>query len=1033
MPNVDGNDWTSYIAGTPSFSKSVLLDGTLEQGSESGSFDEMFPSMDAVDEFKVDTGGTSGQAAANTAGGTFMFTLKSGTNQWHGSAFEYNHSTALNANTWMNNYDAGAYPANAAEYKTPIDHENDFGFSLGGPIKKNKTFFYWAWERYMQADYAMGVTTVPTPDFLNGNFSAMLGGPVLDSSGNPIINPCTNQPYLQGQILDPATSQTVGGQTCAMPFADNSIPSSRFSSVSQKLVAIYQQDYKPINTGDINNALSPAAGQPWFHMNQYSLKIDHNISGNDRLSGSYIGTSRPRYLLDTTSGIWQQGTINGGPLSQDRLQTVSTQQLRVSENHSFSPTTMNVASFTVLSYVNPSQPLTEGGGWAQKLGLGQTLNNYGGIPEITFGNAVNGVSEAYIGENNTTGYVSNIFAFDEAFTKIHGRHTLNFGGTVRDFQMNGHAASGNLTINFTNDQTGQPQNSAVAPYVGFGFASFLLGDANNATEGTPLDLYGRRKELSLYASDIFKVNRKLTLTLSLTWNQNYSWHEKYGNWANFNNSMISPTFGIPGTIQYASGGGDSFEGPLYWKGFAPSIGVAYQVAPKIVVRGSYSMFYTPLGSNYWEGVPYGYAPQARGTDIVNKTGTMAAAFNWDSGYPGVFVPGTKDPNYLAWGPVTISPQSLIPGRINQWNMGTEIELSHNTRLSLYYLGNRGTHLPDGELQNDGPTLGQEPGYLNMLKAGTEWNWVSDAASAQAAGVTLPYSSFSNFAYMAESSFPQVAALYSPIYYVGSPLGKSRFDSFTAEVTRRVAPGVSMDMSYGLEHQASDLDPYYGNFAETWVSSCDYYCIQDLNSSFAGNYITPYNTQIVKGFIQYDLPVGRGRHFLSSANRRLDALVGGWRLGLVLYYSTGVPMTVDSSNYYPGWPSVVYSNVASGASFSPMFNKSGFNPIFNTTPTAPNQYFSPSSFSNPAYGALGNSGPWVPGLYGFGYADEDLGIFKSFNIGERVHIQLRGEFFNTLNRHFFSNPVTNISSPLFGYVTSVNDTPRQGQLGLRVTF
>ena len=1023
MPNVDGNNWTSYIAGTPAFTKSVLLDGTLEQGSESGSFDEMFPSMDAVDEFKVETGGTSGQAAANTAGGTFMFTLKSGTNQWHGSAFEFDHNTALNANTWMGNFNGS---------KTPIDHENDYGFSLGGPIKKNKTFFYWAWERYMLTNYAMTVTTVPTAAFLNGDFSSLLGGPVLDKNNNPVINPCTGQAYMVGQILDPATSTTVGGQTCASPFSGNVIPSKRFSTVAQKLIAIYQQDYQPLNNGVINNAMTPAGNNPWFHMNQYSLKVDHNISANDRFAGSYIGTSRPRYLIDSTSSIWQQGTTNGGPLSQDRLQDVSTQQLRLSENHNFSGSGMNVFSFTALSYVNPTQPVTENGNWAQTLGLGSTLENYGGIPVINFGSAVNGVAEDTIGENNTNGYLSNIFEFDDAFTKLHGRHTLNFGGTLRAFQMNSHSRPGYFNITFANDQTGQPQNSNVAPYVGFGFASFLLGDVQSASEGTPLNLYGRRKGLSLYASDSFKVNPKLTLTMSLTFNQSYHWHEKYGNWANFSNTLVSPELGAPGAIQYASGPSDSFEGPLYWGAFAPSVGVAYQITHKVVARGSYSMFYTPIASNYWFGVPYGYAPQVRGTDEVLKTGTMAAAFNWDGGYPGVYVPGTKDPNYLAWGPVTMSPNSLTPGRINQWNVGAEIELARNTRLNLYYLGNRGTHLPDGELQNDGPTPTQEPGYLNMLKNGTEWNWVWDNASAKAAGVTLPYSSFSNYAFMADSSFPQVAGLWSPIYYVGSPLGKSRFDSFTAEVTRRVAPGLSMDMSYGFEHQASDLDPYYGNFAETWLT-CDYYCIQDLNSGYGGNYIKPYNTQIVKGFVQYDLPFGKGRRFLSSANKGVDVALGGWRLGLIVYYGTGVPLTVNSNNYYPGWPTVVYSNVASGANFSSKFNKSGFNPIFNTTPQAPNQYFTGSDFSNPSYGALGNSGPWVPGLLGFGYSDEDLGIYKTFNIGERVQVQLRGEFFNSLNRHFYSNPNTDIGSPLLGYVTSVTGSPRQGQVGLRITF
>ncbi|MGH9588323.1 MAG: carboxypeptidase regulatory-like domain-containing protein, partial [Acidobacteriaceae bacterium] len=760
MPNVDGNNWTSYIAGTPSFSKSVLLDGTLEQGSETGSFDEIFPSMDAIQEFKVTTGGTGGQAAAYTAGGTFMFTLKSGTNQWHGSAFEYLHNEALNANTWMNNYQIGANPGEASQYKRPLDRQNDYGASFGGPILKNKTFFYTAYEHYTLSDYAMGLTTVPTAPFLAGNFSSLLGGPILDSSGSPLVNPCTGAPYLKGQIFDPTTARTVGGQSCAMPFEGNVISPSRFSPVSSKLVGIYQKDYAPINSGAINNAQTPQNNNPYFHMNQFSVKVDHNLSDTDRMSGSYIKTSRPRYLLDSTSGIWQQGTNGGGPFSQARLQDVASNQFRLQQSYTLSPTALNVASFTFISYVNPSQPLTEGGNWPQQLGLGSTLNGYDGIPDIDFGSAVSGVSEQLIGENNLGSYTSNIFVFDDSFTKVAGRHTINFGGEFRAFQMNSHAGSGNLSFHFSNAQTGQPNNATVSPYLGFGFASFLLGDVNSASEGTPMDLYGRRKSLSLYASDNFKVNSKLTLTMGLTWNQTYPLHEKYGNWANFNTVKISPEFDIPGTIEYAGGGGDSFEGPVYWKAFAPHFGAAYQITHRIVLRAAYSMYYAPIATNFWTGVPYGYAPQARGTDQVNTTGTMAAAFNWDGGYPGTFIPGTKDPNYLEWGPVSVSSNALMPGRTNQWNVGLEFELTPKTRLSVYYLGTRGTHLHDGELQNDGPTLAQEPAFLDLMKAGGGYDWVASPSDAAAAGVPYPYAGFQGFAYMAYSSFPQVAALYS---------------------------------------------------------------------------------------------------------------------------------------------------------------------------------------------------------------------------------------------------------------------------------
>jgi hypothetical protein len=1028
MPNVDGNSWTSYIAGTPAFSKSVLLDGTLEQGSESGGFSEMFPSLDAIQELNVDVGGTTGQIGAYTGSGTMLVTLKSGTNQWHGTGFEYLRNTALNANPWMNNWSG---------VPTPRDHEDDFGFSVGGPIKKDRTFFYWAWEKYTLGNFAMSTATVPTPGFLGGDFSSLLGGPILDSSGNQIVNPCTGQPYLKGQIFDPTTATTVNGQACATPFPSNQIPTARFSKVAQQLIPTYQQDYKPINGGDINNAQTPASNNPWLRMNQYSLKMDHNLSQRDRLSGSFIETSRPRYLIDSGSSVWQPGTTTGGPFAQTRLQDVFTHQLRLSESHTLSPTTLNETSVTFLSFHNPSTPVTAGGGWGQRLGFAP-FGNYGGIPKINFSGTVNGVSEATIGENNSGKVTTNIFAYEDKLTKVIGRHSMSLGGAFRAFEQNSHGNAGTLNFTFSNAQTGQPTNSKVAPNVGFAFASFLLGDVNSASEGTPFNLYGRRKELTLYASDDFKVNRKMTLNLGLSWNQDYAWHEKYGNWANWGTTLPSPMYGIPGAIEYASGGGASFEGAVDWTAFAPHVGMAYMLTPKIVARASYSMYYLPIGSNYWGGVPYSFAPQETGTDIVNTTGIMAAAFNWDSGYPGVFVPGTKNANWLSWGPVSISPQSLKPGRVNEWNIGTEIAIAHNTRLSIYYLGNRGTGLQDGELQNDGPTAAQEPAYFNMLKNGAEWDWVSDASSAAAAGVPYPYPGYSGEAFQALSSFPQVASQWSPLFFVGSPLGKSQFDSITAEITRRAAPGLSMDMSYVYERQATDVDPGYGNFQETWTS-CSYDCVQDINYlSFAANHVSPYGQNIVKGYVQYDLPFGRGGRLLSHARGPVNAALGGWRVALIVSYSSGGPITVDSTNYYPGWPMVVYSNVAPGANFASQFSKSGFAPITSSiTPTAsqdPNRYFGTSAFTNPAYGSLGNSGPWVKGLYGFGWADEDLGIYKEFKVSERVRVQLLGQFFNALNRHHFNNPVTDMNSPLFGYVTSVSGAaPRNTQVGVHIYF
>lgn len=1006
VPGVEGNDWTSYIAGTPAFSKEVLIDGTLQQGSQTGSVVEDYPPMDAVQEFTVDTGGASGQASTNTAGGTFMFTLRSGTNHFHGSAFDYIQNEALNANTWMNDYFRAANPSKALLYPTPYDRQTDYGISGGGPLIKDKTFFYAAFEHYSTSNYTLGSynRTVPTPAFLNGNFSDLLDKSVqlgTDTAGNPIY---------KGSIFNPMTH---------LVFPNNIIPSSMISSVSQKIVSIYKQYYMPVGSGLINNDAATQSTNPWFHQVQFSIKMDYELSSRDRLEGSLVLTRRPRILADTGSGVWDSSSHAGGPLAQSRYQNVTSQSWRVSQSYDISPTMLNVASLTFLRYRNPSTAEAASGNWPQTLGFGGT--GAGNFPQISFGSSVNGISESPIGYNTSGSYLSNIFVGDEALTWITGRHALTFGGELRAFQLNSKANGGMLNFNFSNAQTGVP-TAKYAPSVGFGFASFLLGDVQSASEAVPYAFYGRRKSLSLYSTDSFRVSSRLTLTLGLNWEQVYPWHEKYGHWSNFNTRKINPTLGVPGVVDFAGNGGVSFEGPIRWNDFAPNIGAAYQITPHVVARAAYTMFYEPVGSNYWEGVPYGFAPGYEGSNQVLQTSNFAPAFNWNSGYPGQYVPGKPNPNYLTYGMVSVSPQSLVLGRVSQWNGGVEIELSNHTRLSLNYMGNRGTHLHDGELQNNQPAAGA---YSRLLQSGNEWNWVSDPASAAAAGVPYPYAGFSNYAFMALAPFPQVATTYGPIYYVGSPIGTSAYDAFQTEIVQRTSHGLTADVSYNFAHQVTDVSANYGNFQETW-STAD---LQNLdNRSYAANYIRPWNQSIVKGYISYALPFGKGRRFLTSRGHAVNALLGGWRLGWMLYYSTGSPLSVYSSNYYPDWFGAVYSNITPEVNLSSHFNHSSFDP--GSPASSGNNYFDPKAFSNPSYGKLGNSGPYTPALKGFGYASEDVGIYKVFHFGERYRLQLRGEFFNVFNRHYYNNPVTDISSPYFGSVVSVGGPPRTGQVGVR---
>jgi hypothetical protein len=203
-----------------------------------------------------------------------------------------------------------------------------------------------------------------------------------------------------------------------------------------------------------------------------------------------------------------------------------------------------------------------------------------------------------------------------------------------------------------------------------GFASFLLGavdSANRETEGT---MHGRRSYVALFAQDDWRVNEKLTLNYGLRWEQTGPWTEKNGNWANFDTSVVNPVTGRPGTLLFAEDGSTSYEGDRDWSQFGPRVGLTYSPTQKLVARAAYGIFYQPIGMDYWFGVPYSFAPGYRAENRVTAIGGGRPTFNWDGGYPGVEVPGVEDPNYTQWGMVSMNPEGLKAGRIQQWSAGS---------------------------------------------------------------------------------------------------------------------------------------------------------------------------------------------------------------------------------------------------------------------------------------------------------------------------------------------------------------------------
>jgi len=1012
---VNGGQW---------FTKDYTVDGTSATASIPGDSMETGPSMEAVQELQAQTSGLDVQSSI-TGGGVMSFSLKSGTNKFHGSTFLYGHNELLDANTW-NNDNEGLRKSKARAW--------DYGASLGGPIFKNKTFFYGTFERYTQNDFRLGgpAATVPTSDFLGGNFAGLLG-PTLCTQTDGSVQSCANGgtainvmnnagqtvPLQGGMIFDPTT----GNQ-----FTDNAIDPTRFSSVAQKIIPLYQKSYVPQLSGIDKNERGLIQNSPSQTPNQVVIKLDHNLNDRDRLSGSWVYNHRPRTLVDS-GGVWAAGSADGGPLSAARLQLVRSHEFRVTESHTFSPRILNVLNLTYNWYWNGSLPAAAAD-FNSQLGFGSTgATNF---PSISFGDST-AHTETGLGNNfqgNSAG-ATNIVGDTVTWTK--GRHNITFGGDFHAQQVNSHSGSGAISFGFSSNTTGAA-SQAYGSQVGFAFASFLLGDVNTASETTPFNLYGREKTMSLFTQDSYKLRSNLTVNLGLRWDYNFRYHEKNGSWANYDLKAIDPILQIPGTLVYAKNGSDSFERNEYAANFGPQIGIAYSPWKKVVFRGSFGIIYNPPGVPYFDGTPDGFAPGFKGTNQVSNP------FNWDSGYPGVFVPGNKggDPSTV-FPLVNTDPRALRVGYSDAFNLGVQYQLTPNMRVDASYVGNRGHRLTDTALANNqGPTstflrLGQQVPGLNAYS-----NPVCSASDAAGYGIAYPYDGFCGTLLAAITPYPQVgAAFFNPytyagwyypsLLYVGLPLGQSYYDSMVIDVVKRTGRGLTMDMSYTLSRTEGDT------FSAQQEYNGYYTPIQDFdNMGAAAHSITNYDQKhIVKGFVSYELPFGRGQRWLAGQGRVVNRVVGGWTLAGLFLYTSGQPFQVGVSNpYYPLWGDLY-----------PNFDLTGFHGPADQKKFPTVQTYIPDSVATaPAPGTLGTGPPAISALRCPGLANESASILKYVPLGAEGQYKLsfRAEFYNLLNRHTYNiNGCGGGSSTIgfsnFGQINGINDGPRNGQFAIRFDF
>ena len=1032
VPGVEGNganpadkDFGSHIDGSLTNTKEVMIDGTSAVSQIGGYLSESSPPMEAVQEFQVTSAGI-GADEGRTGGGVFRYDMKSGTNSWHGSGFYYMHNEAFDASSWGNKYNealclnaTGGDPAQTAScqraFGKPDDRLYDYGASFGGPIKKNKLFFFAAWERYTFADIGIGelASTVPTSAFLGGDFSALLGGTLCNQSGGiglcsngggtPIQVTDTNGNSVtarQNMIFDPSSTlcQT---QTGCPQFAGNMIPANRISNVSRNIVDLYEKYYQPLApTLTNNNALPLSNPATWYQSNELSVKLDYNLSQKHRLDGSIIYAYIPR-LLSNQGGIWSAGSQDGGPMANAYDHNTTAPSLRFRDSWTISSALLNVFSVTFNRFRNPSDARSREGNWPSTLGLGDF--GAGNFPVIKFQGVNNAdhtyadglpIDETILGSQFNDSYAANTFIYDNTLSWVHGRHTYKFGAELRVQQFNSHGDSGVPAFIFDPAQTA----GSFGANAGFGFASFLLGDLNQASVSEPDNTYGRRKSISLFAQDDIKVTSRFTLNADLRWDFNGRYHEKYGHWSNFDTTAINPVTGLLGSLEFANDGSDSFEKKQYYHNFSGYIGGAYQITPRTVARASFGVFYVPLNLNTYSGIPYEFNP---GFVLNNQ---VLTSFNWDSGYPGQAMDIGKNPNFTRYGMVSVDPHILELGNVQAWSVGVQREISRDVVVEANFIQNHGYHLESGYVAANQPKLSD---YTAIVQSGQQWSWITKPG-------------FSGYGWASVAPFPNVAMTFGPLFFVGSPQGNTDYKSLQVSVKKRTSHGLCMLASYNLSSSHGDVDNAFEDL---------YYAgpLQDVdNLGQERHTISSFDqTHIVKGYVLYELPFGRGKRLLSDTGPVLNGLLGGWTVSGDFHYNTGTPMRITANVYYPGINNV-YANIVPGCDISEHYNGQ----VGGT-------YFNPACFANPPNGEFGNAPGYLAGLRNPGLATEDLGVSKFLRFSERYRLRLYFQMFNVFNRHGFNGPNTQIGTMGFGEVLPQDlnglPGPRVGQFGARFSF
>jgi len=953
------------VGGSRANSTDWLFDGVDNNELTAGGI-AILPSLDAIQEFKVLTFNYS--AEYGTRGGpTVLVTTKSGGNQFHGSAFEFFRNTDLDARSFFATY-------------TEQFNLNQFGGSIGGPIRKDKTFFFADIQNKMQRHGIPFTGLVPTQAMRNGDFSAdAFGSPLPSLLNNPNVTGAPNTNFQCGSNGAPLPSAPDGSQPAGTPC--NKIPQGLIDPVGQQLINLYP----------LPNANNPSLGynyvsQPVRRLNEgeFDIRLDHNFSPKDSMFARFSYDQATSFVPGGSPGFSEAATFASTQSIQNHGRNVA-----LSETHVFSPNMVNTVSGgynRIFNYITSFGSYT-----CEAAAIGIPGANLGGE---SCGLTSNQLAPYWsVGDRGFTPFQggTNVYSVSDTLDIIRGRHDIKLGGNFRDNQMNV------LTEGFAD---------GFWIYFGAGsglqIADLLMGLPNVALHDQTFDgnVTGRRWKLFRpFVEDNWRVTKDLTLNLGLAWAMVTPITEAHNRQANFNPAN--------GEFIVAEPNGTNARAGIQmdWTALEPRIGVAWKPfgSTKTAIRGGYAIFHDSSwnqgAQGLWENPPYffesfnGYfggctfATAACAT-LYGQTPTARSA---SQGFP--IYPTPPDPSQFGG---TIQSQNLNfkQGRIQQYNVNIEQEIPGNIVVTAGYAGSWSSHI---------------------LVDGNNINVTSPAACGVVAGYTLGCGPGG-----ASFGVPYPAFAFSTIANI-TDTGTAEYNSFQLKAETKTS-------KYGL----------YALVGYTYARAYDNGLSDGLGSSLGATYyplpgwqkldwgLSQINlNQNFTASVVYNLPFGKGQKFGSSWNGPVNAVLGNWEINVIEKVTSGFPIfIVDSAN-------------SSGVNFQN--NGNSWNRPAQTcaaqssNPTI-SHWFNTSCFSAPPSGELGNASR-TP-VSGPGFANTDFSAVKNFPLGfrEGAQLQFRAEFFNLFNHPQFALPGFDVATPAtFGIISSTVNNPRVIQFALKLLF